>query len=101
MTTAPLVDIPTLASIGPARLFAGAASGSAVGLPAHRRLHPAAAPPDRDRLTAALRDVRMLGRGGAGFPVARKLEALPAREEPGASWSTAAKASRSASRIDL
>lgn len=65
-------------SIGTPRLFAGVVDDSVVGLAEHRRLHLRHGPVNRDRLTADVRAVGLLGRGGAGFPVARKLEALPA-----------------------
>ncbi len=65
-------------SIGSPRLLAGVVDGSTVGLAEHRQLHVRHTVPNRERLTADVRTVRLLGRGGAGFPVADKLEALPA-----------------------
>jgi len=74
MTVTP--DLP-MRAIGTPRLLAGVLNGGTVGLAEHRQLHVRHALPDRGRLTADVRAVRLLGRGGAAFPVARKLEALP------------------------
>ena len=59
---------------GTARLLAGTAEGR-VELATHRTLHGPARAYDRHRLTMALEGVRLLGRGGAAFPVAAKLRA--------------------------
>ncbi|XBB69515.1 NADH-ubiquinone oxidoreductase-F iron-sulfur binding region domain-containing protein [Nocardioides sp. WV_118_6] len=77
MTTTP-VATPTLPVLawGTARLLAGAGEGRA-DLATHRAVHGPAHPVDRHRLTGALDAVRLLGRGGAGFPVAAKLRATP------------------------
>jgi NADH:ubiquinone oxidoreductase subunit F (NADH-binding) len=72
------VHAPPIRSIGAPRLLAGVVGNSVVGLVEHRGLHVRHATPGRDRLTADVRAVRLLGRGGAEFPVALKLEALPA-----------------------
>jgi NADH:ubiquinone oxidoreductase subunit F (NADH-binding) len=77
MTTIPVTahPMPVLAW-GTARLLAGAVEGRA-GLATHRAVHGPLHPFDRDRLAGALQTVRLLGRGGAGFPVAAKLRATP------------------------
>lgn len=72
----PTLDLP-VRSIGTPRLLNGVVNGSVVGLAEHRQLHVRHALPSRQRLTDDVRAVRLLGRGGASFPVARKLEALP------------------------
>lgn len=77
MTTSSSFDVPPR-SIGTPRLLAGVVDGSIVGLAEHRQLHVRHTLPSRDRLTADAHAVRLLGRGGAAFPVARKLKALPA-----------------------
>ncbi|WGX99101.1 NADH-ubiquinone oxidoreductase-F iron-sulfur binding region domain-containing protein [Nocardioides sp. L-11A] len=75
MITTPVAPGPLPAlSWGTARLLAGTTAGRA-DLAAHRAAHDPAHPYDRNRLTAALEAVRLLGRGGAGFPVATKLRA--------------------------
>ncbi len=65
-------------SIGEARLLAGSSAGGTVSWPEHRALHgdlPRLSRADLQDLTAT---AALLGRGGAGFPVTRKLAALPA-----------------------
>ena len=57
---------------GSARLLAGAGAGR-VDLATHRDLHGRPQRYDASRLAAALDAVRLLGRGGAAFPVATKL----------------------------
>jgi NADH:ubiquinone oxidoreductase subunit F (NADH-binding) len=69
---------PPVRSVGTPRLLAGVVDGSTVGLAKHRQLHVRHPLPSRDRFTADVQAVRLLGRGGAAFPVASKLEALPA-----------------------
>jgi len=77
MTTAPVATHPMpVIAWGTARLLAGAVEGRAA-LATHRAVHGPVHPFDRDRLAGALEAVRLLGRGGAGFPVAAKLRATP------------------------
>ena len=69
---------PTAATAyGSARLLAGVTGGSRADLATHRSIHGA----QQHRSLAALVDetaaVRLLGRGGAGFPVSVKLAAMP------------------------
>jgi NADH:ubiquinone oxidoreductase subunit F (NADH-binding) len=66
----------TVTSWGSARLLAGTVTGR-VGLATHRRLHGLPRRHDAAQLAAGLDAVRLLGRGGAAFPVATKLRAVP------------------------
>ncbi|MEQ6902487.1 NADH-ubiquinone oxidoreductase-F iron-sulfur binding region domain-containing protein [Nocardioides sp. YIM 152588] len=61
---------------GTARLLAGTTSGR-VDLARHRALHGVPRRADAHHLAAALEAVGLLGRGGAAFPVATKLRAMP------------------------
>lgn len=58
------------------RLLAGAEQGR-VGLAEHRAIHGRPRYVDRQQLIASCRNTRLLGRGGAAFPVAAKLAAMP------------------------
>lgn len=65
--------------IGSARLLAGLDRFDRLDLARHREVHgpyPTGTRAELERLTSA---VGLRGRGGAGFPVARKLAALPSR----------------------
>ncbi len=62
---------------GTARLLAGTTAGR-VGLARHREVHGLPRRYDASRLAEALDAVRLLGRGGAAFPVATKLRGVPA-----------------------
>lgn len=66
-------------TIGRPRLTAGLEKAERVALDAHLRLHGPAPRMTRAALEDLTAQVRLLGRGGAGFPVAVKLKALPAR----------------------
>jgi NADH:ubiquinone oxidoreductase subunit F (NADH-binding) len=61
---------------GTARLLAGTGAGR-VDLARHRVVHGRPMWSDAARLASAMDAVRLLGRGGAAFPVARKLRAVP------------------------
>lgn len=61
---------------GTARLLAGTTAGR-VDLARHRAVHGRPVWADASRLASALDAVRLLGRGGAAFPVAGKLRATP------------------------
>lgn len=63
---------------GEGRLFAGVSVDQPVTLKMHRGLHGELALRRRSWLSTALKDVNLLGRGGAAFPVAIKLDAMPA-----------------------
>ncbi|MET0822327.1 MAG: NADH-ubiquinone oxidoreductase-F iron-sulfur binding region domain-containing protein [Aeromicrobium sp.] len=68
--------VPT-SVIGTARLLAGVDVVGHVDLSRHRSLHGDVSLRTREWLTQAMRDVNLLGRGGAAFPVAIKLDAMP------------------------
>lgn len=61
---------------GTARLLAGTGRGR-LDLRGHRAVHGPRHPYDTRRLVDALDAVHLLGRGGAAFPVAAKLRAVP------------------------
>lgn len=66
-------DHPDVLTLGPARLLAGAQPDRRLSLSEHRTLHPDAPSMTRDDLVRLSDAVRLRGRGGAAFPVARKL----------------------------
>lgn len=66
-------------SIGTPRLLAAGWQPASSGLVAHRQAHQLRRLPDRTQLTDDVNTVGLRGRGGAGFPVGRKLAALPRR----------------------
>jgi NADH:ubiquinone oxidoreductase subunit F (NADH-binding) len=67
----------TVHTFGAPRLLAGVAELGRVDLANHRALHGDPVLRRRTWLSGALRDVNLLGRGGAAFPVADKLDAMP------------------------
>lgn len=77
MTTRQARFAPT--AYGSARLLAGVTSGAYADLAAHRSLHGAQQHRTQDALVRETAAVRLLGRGGAAFPVSTKLAAMPAR----------------------
>lgn len=62
---------------GSARLLAGATGGGRTDLAGHRRLHGDQQHRTQDALVSETAAVRLLGRGGAAFPVATKLASMP------------------------
>jgi NADH:ubiquinone oxidoreductase subunit F (NADH-binding) len=64
-------------AIGSPRLLAGLDRYSTIDHAAHLAVHGPLPYADRPRLTALLEDVALTGRGGAGFPFATKLRAMP------------------------
>jgi NADH:ubiquinone oxidoreductase subunit F (NADH-binding) len=70
----PRVHVGTL---GAPRLLAGVDRIGHVDVVHHRSLHGDPTLRSRAWLTRAMREVNLLGRGGAGFPVAVKLESMP------------------------
>jgi NADH:ubiquinone oxidoreductase subunit F (NADH-binding) len=64
-------------TIGGPRLLAGLDRYATIDHAAHLAVHGPLPHADRPRLTALLEDVALTGRGGAGFPVAAKLRAMP------------------------
>ena len=76
--TATLASVPTGTwTIGAPRLLVGLDRYAAIDHAAHLALHGPLPYPDRLRLTALLEDIALTGRGGAGFPFAAKLRAMP------------------------
>ncbi|MFY0409309.1 NADH-ubiquinone oxidoreductase-F iron-sulfur binding region domain-containing protein [Solicola sp. PLA-1-18] len=67
---------PPVRWLGVPRLLAGTAVGT-VDLARHRSLHGGLALPTRAELRLAVSLARLRGRGGAAFPVFRKLDSLP------------------------
>jgi NADH:ubiquinone oxidoreductase subunit F (NADH-binding) len=67
------------AAYGSARLLAGVTHGGRADLATHRALHGAQRHRSHEALVAETRTVRLLGRGGAAFPVSTKLAAVPSR----------------------
>ncbi len=63
-------------ALGTPRLLAGLDRASALDLRTHLAVHGPLVPPDRERLVAWPRAVALAGRGGAGFPLADKIDAL-------------------------
>jgi NADH:ubiquinone oxidoreductase subunit F (NADH-binding) len=68
-------------TIGPPRLLAGLDRHAALDYAAHLATHGPMPPADRPRLTALLDAISLRGRGGAGFPLAAKIQATPDRAE--------------------
>ncbi len=66
-------------AIGAPRLLAGLDSYESVDHAAHLAVHGAMPQTNRARLTALLESIALTGRGGAGFPFATKLRAMPER----------------------
>lgn len=68
--------VPPVVRLGTARLTEGLDHCRRLDLPAHRTIHGTPAPRDLDTLIAQVDEIDMRGRGGAGFPFARKLRAV-------------------------
>ncbi len=78
--TATLVAPATRAwAIGAPRLLAGLDSCETLDYATHLAVHGTMPHADRARLTALLESIALTGRGGAGFPFAAKLRAMPER----------------------
>ncbi|GAB7006601.1 NADH-quinone oxidoreductase subunit NuoF family protein [Nocardioides sp. AN3] len=75
MTTLQMPDAP--AAFGSARLLAGVVHTGRANLRMHRSMHGVQQHRTRDALVREAESVRLLGRGGAAFPVATKLAAMP------------------------
>mgnify|MGYP003707209763 CR=1 FL=1 len=65
-------------ALGSARLLAGVTHGARADLATHRHRHGPQHHRTLEQLAAEAARVRLLGRGGAGFPVSTKLLAVPA-----------------------
>ncbi|MEG9224911.1 NADH-ubiquinone oxidoreductase-F iron-sulfur binding region domain-containing protein [Aeromicrobium sp. Sec7.5] len=75
-----VIDTPTTVPsrpFGAPRVLAGISPDRALTWTEHRAVHGVPALRPRAWLTDAMRAVNLLGRGGAAFPVAVKLEAMP------------------------
>jgi NADH:ubiquinone oxidoreductase subunit F (NADH-binding) len=66
-----------VAVVGTPRLLAGLDRAPVVGSGAHQSLHGRLPLPTRERLVTMVEGVALRGRGGAAFPVGRKLRATP------------------------
>lgn len=64
-------------AVGPPRLLAGLDTATRLDWRAHLAVHGPVPGTDPDHLLAAVAAGRLTGRGGAGFPLAAKLRALP------------------------
>jgi NADH:ubiquinone oxidoreductase subunit F (NADH-binding) len=80
-TTASSISMPVRPVwwVGRPRLFAGLDPRGRLDLENHRAAHGDIPVLTRDQLERLTDSAQLLGRGGAGFPVARKLRSLPAR----------------------
>lgn len=74
---APAATRPPAIALGSARLLAGTRGDHPVGHAEHTAIHGHPRRLDHSALVADLERVRLLGRGGAGFPVAVKLAGTP------------------------
>lgn len=70
-------ESPAIHIYGQPRIFAGVAEQGRVDHRTHVALHREANLRRRSWLSAALRDINLLGRGGAAFPVGIKFDAIP------------------------
>lgn len=77
MTTT--MDVASTWTVGEPRLLAGVGDLGRVDLGHHRALHGEPVARSLDWLVRATHDVNLLGRGGAAFPVTRKLQAMSGR----------------------
>ncbi|MFJ9443786.1 hypothetical protein ACIRRH_18205 [Kitasatospora sp. NPDC101235] len=71
-------DLPQVRALGPARLTAGLDRFQRLNLASHLRVHPPLPRSTRDDLLDLAERVDLRGRGGAGFPFARKARAAMA-----------------------
>ena len=78
--TPALPDTVAPVAFGSARLLAGVSGGVSNELVRHRSVHGPPRPRDLATLVSEAAAVRLLGRGGAGFPVSTKLVATPPGE---------------------
>ncbi len=79
MTVIDRTDVFPAGTLGTARLLAGVEQLGRLDRDHHLAVHGAPALRSRSWLSKALREVNLVGRGGAGFPVSLKLDAMPGR----------------------
>ncbi|MFJ4878117.1 NADH-ubiquinone oxidoreductase-F iron-sulfur binding region domain-containing protein [Streptomyces sp. NPDC088745] len=72
----PLPDVPHVVTVGLPHLTRGFETADRLNLATHLKVHGPLAPVSGERLVALAEEVRLLGRGGAGFPFARKLRTV-------------------------
>lgn len=77
MTIIDTAHVVPVSALGTPRLLAGVEQLGHVSFDRHRDLHGDPAFRNRTWLSRALRNVGLLGRGGAAFPVAIKLDSMP------------------------
>ncbi|MFD3514523.1 ferredoxin [Streptomyces sp. NPDC058657] len=73
---APLPDVPHVLTAGLPHLTAGFDLTARLGLATHLKVHGPLAPLTGAQLTSLAGEISLRGRGGAGFPFARKLGAV-------------------------
>ncbi|GAA0486458.1 NADH-ubiquinone oxidoreductase-F iron-sulfur binding region domain-containing protein [Streptomyces sp. NPDC046215] len=76
--SAPLPDVPGVLTLGPARLTAGFEAAARLDRRTHLAVHGTAPQLTEAQLTSLAETVALRGRGGAAFPLARKLRAVGA-----------------------
>ncbi|GAA3449502.1 NADH-quinone oxidoreductase subunit NuoF family protein [Dactylosporangium matsuzakiense] len=69
-------QVPTVLSIGPARLTAGLDRAERLDLRAHQQVHGPIGPLSLRAMLELAEDIRLTGRGGAGFPFHKKVKAV-------------------------
>lgn len=99
---APLPDVPEVRVVGLPQLTAGFDLVERLGLDMHLKVHGPLEPVPGEQLAQLAEDISLNGRGGAGFPFARKLRAVAKsairRGCARSSWSTRARESPPAAR---
>ncbi|MFG2043416.1 NADH-ubiquinone oxidoreductase-F iron-sulfur binding region domain-containing protein [Dactylosporangium sp. NPDC048998] len=70
------VPVPTVLALGPARLTAGLDRAERLDLRDHLRVHGPVGPLSQRTLIELAEDIKLTGRGGAGFPFAKKVRAV-------------------------
>jgi NADH:ubiquinone oxidoreductase subunit F (NADH-binding)/ferredoxin len=68
--------VPTLASVGPPRLLAGLDKATRLDRVAHLTVHGTLPTPRADELVELAENINLRGKGGAGFPFAKKLQSV-------------------------
>ncbi|GHH33309.1 NADH-quinone oxidoreductase subunit NuoF family protein [Streptomyces candidus] len=72
----PLPDVPSVVTVGLPHLTKGFDLAARLDLGTHLHVHGPLAPVTGEQLASLAADISLLGRGGAGFPFARKLRAV-------------------------